>query len=81
MLASNRKNQIFVGSWFLIIVGAVFAYFDIFPPETKRVFGYVWLMGVLIQLGFGLFWTVVKYRNKDFSFQRGRHNPTKIKNP
>jgi len=74
MLASHEsaRNQIFVASWIIIIVGAFFAYFDIFPPGVKRVFAYVWLVGVAVQLIFGLYWTIDKYRNKEFLVQRSR---------
>jgi hypothetical protein len=73
MLASSQrhKNHIFIGSWILVITGAFFAYFDILPPEAKKVFGYVWLVGVVVQLLLGASWTIDKYRHGT------RHKPTK----
>ncbi len=77
MLVSSqrRRNQVFVGSWAILIIGAFFAYFDIFSPDIKKAFGYVWIVGVLVQLIFGLYWTIGKYNNNEFEFQRKqRHN-------
>jgi hypothetical protein len=66
MLANSQKhrNQVLIGSWLLVIIGAFFAYFDIFPSDVKKIFGYIWLVGVLIQLCCGLYWIIFKNLRK-----------------
>lgn len=52
------------------LVMAFFAYVNILSPQVRKVFGYVWLIGALIQFALGLYWTINKYNNREFLFQK-----------
>ena len=79
MLASHHKtrNQIVITSMIVLSVVACLAYLDIFSPGLKRAFGYVWLVGVVVQLIVGLYWAIAKYKNQEFLFQKSSRHKKK----